>query len=351
MSTKSNDRPVLKDCITDRDRHYGQFYGLDALPVSSRAESPIADISAPPRLAVIGNCQAESLRIVLHSSGGMDSFRIPPIHEWTAADMPFVHHALSWANVLITQPVRDNYRGLPCGSNQLAKILQANSSSDESAPHVITYPVLRFSALNPTWAIVRSPLDTSLNPPLVPYHDLSFIAEIARLEQTRPADFAGILSLNVDFMRARELAHGTVVMSDTLRTVPLWHTVNHPDNRTLLILGQQVRNAIADCRPEWADLKDPKFELSAPADREMLGQLRQPVDLDAWRALRSETTGNQLFPENRTQWIHNGQTIPRTDIAAAHGEFYSEHPEFIQTALQRHAETLQLLGFGDSDPR
>ena len=338
-------RPILSSGVTDRTRHYGQFYGLFPLPGSSDAagtSNATSTATACPRVVVVGNCQAESLRIVLNSSEPIDSFRIPPIHEWTQEDMPFVHHALRWANVLVSQPVRDNYRGLPCGTAQLEKMLRAQIMDNEGEAQVIRFPVLRFSALNPAWVIVRSPADTSLNPPIVPYHDITILAELGGLTRVNPADYPGILDLNVKQMEERERAHGTVIMSDYLRTCPTWHTLNHPDNATLERLGVQVQQAIAKRRIEWAHLAEPSDQVSAPMDREMLGHLREPVDTAAWETL---VPNNPQVPADRDSWTLHGRPLDPEEIAFAHRRFYTDHPEFVTSAMTRHATLLRLLGY------
>ena len=238
-------RPVLRGDVSDRDRHYGVFYGVAPLPGDADSSGDAGAGDAVPRVVVVGNCQAESLRIVLESSGDIQSFRVPPIHEWETRDMPFVEFAMQWANVLVTQPVRNDYRGLPCGTEQLSSLMR----TDGSPTHVLRYPVLRFSALNPRWAIVRSPLDSSLSPPVVPYHDLHLIAQLAGLQQVNEPDYQGIVEANVQLMAAREGAHGTVGMSTYLRELPEWHTLNHPNNATLAELGTRVMQASANANP------------------------------------------------------------------------------------------------------
>ena len=53
-----------------RRAHYGDFYGLSELPDK-------------PLFAVHGNCQAESLRVLLHGAlaGDWHGVRMPPVHE------------------------------------------------------------------------------------------------------------------------------------------------------------------------------------------------------------------------------------------------------------------------------
>lgn len=291
-----------------RRLHYGEFYQL---------RTPVRRDNAPT-VVVVGNCQAESLRILLDSTGAVNSFRIPAIHEWTAEDVTLIEHVLRRAEVLVMQPVRDDYRGLPCGTSQLASLLPAQS-------RVVRFPVLRFDALMPYQAIIRSPNNPSLNPPVVPYHDLRTLAIAAGRDApevpVEPAAFRELAALSVSELRLREQDQDTVVVSDFLENWPVWHTINHPDNGTLIFLARRVLAAIGIT----GEVGDP--------GRELLGGLDAPVDPDAARALGATVTG-------RDSW----RPAPSEDIEQAQLAFYREHPEIVSAGLKRHGKRLEMLG-------
>ena len=102
--------------VTDpgRTRHYGEFYGRPA--TDSR-----------PLWLVIGNCQAEALRQILDAVGDRPyrTVLVPPVHEIEASDLPHLEVLLRQTAVLSCQPIRDDYRGLPLGTGQLAAVLPA----------------------------------------------------------------------------------------------------------------------------------------------------------------------------------------------------------------------------------
>lgn len=299
--------------VTPRHHHYGTFYQLESLP------EPDAGV---PRVAVIGNCQAESLRILLDSTGAISSFRIPPIHEWEEEDLPFVRAALTRTDVLLMQQVRDDYRGLPVGTAQLARLLPAHA-------RVLRFPVLRFDALNPYLAIIRPPSDPGLTPPLVPYHDLRILARVAGLSQPHavPAEaYVECARVNVAELARREERDGIVVMSDYLETNPVWHTLNHPDNATLAELARRVLRSL-----------EVTGEVKPPADREMLGRLQSPILPAAAAALG--------VSDRRPEWLQDGKHITQSDIDAAHLDFYATYPEAVTAGLRRHAARLTTLGF------
>ena len=283
----------------------------------------------PPRLTVVGNCQAESTRKLLMSTGQFTSERITPVHELTAADLSWFTDLLGRTDVLVTQPIRDDYRGLPVGTSQLVRALP------RSARHVVV-PVLRFDGLMPYQAIIRNPLDTSENPPVVPYHDLRTLVAAARGAEhpSTVAPSAEALrraaEMSIAHMRARERAYSTVVVSDFLETMPLWHTVNHPDNATLAHLARQVLAALQ----VPGDPVLPEYE--------MLGQLDAPVDPAAARAL-----GRADDPSLQARQLWRDRTtgvIDGAEIARAHLEYYSARPELVRHGLARHAERITNLG-------
>lgn len=278
-----------------------------------------------PTLTVIGNCQAESTRRLLMSTGEFASERIAPIHEVGPADMDWLTELLARTDVLVTQPIRDNYRGVPVGTSQLLTYLP------RGARHVVV-PVLRFDGLMPYQAIIRNPADTSENPPVVPYHDLRILAAAARgldapVETHPPAEaLVRAAVMSVDQIRTRERAHNAVAVSDFLETNPVWHTVNHPNNATLGVLAQRVLDALG--------------VPAAPTlpDYEMLGQLDAPIDQDAARALGTSAPGRDEWRDRTTGPIDQGE------ITRAHLEHYRDRPGLVEHGLARHADRLRNLG-------
>ena len=252
------------------------------------------------------------------STGHFTGERIAPVHELEAADMGWFLDLVARADVLVTQPIRDNYRGLPVGTRQLRT----------SARRVVV-PVLRFDGLMPHQAIIRDPDDPSLNPPVVPYHDLRTLAAAAGYAGAAapsPDTLRRAAAMSVEQMRVRERAHGAVVVSDYLETTPVWHTVNHPDNATLAFMASRVLEELG--------LSDAPV---AP-DYEMLGGLDAPIDAAAADALSVSVAGREEWRER------DAGVIDADEIRAAQLEFYRERPALVAHGLQRHAERLANLG-------
>lgn len=298
-----------------RRQHYGDFYRIRTTPRDADR----------PFVTVLGNCQAESLRILLDSSGRVDSFRIPAVHEFTAEDAELLRGILARTDVLVSQPIRDDYRGLTLGTAQLAELLPPGART-------VTFPVLRWDGLMPYHAIVRDPADPSLTPPVVPYHDLRILVAASRgLDrpvETQPSTAAlrAAAGLSVGQLRTREQHHGTVAVSDVLETAPVWHTINHPSNATLAALAQRVLDAVVA-----------GGTVIAPADREMLGGLSAPVDPGAAAALGVDVAG-------REQWRAGGVPVDPELLVREQLEFYRRHPGVVEAGMARHAERIELLG-------
>lgn len=310
--------------IDGRTRHYGRFYGL---------EDPDPGEETGPFVTVVGNCQGESLRLLLASTGRVASFRIPPVHEWVAADLPHLEALLARTDVLVTQPVHDGYRDLPIGTAQLSRLLPDSAQ-------VIRYPVLRYDGLFPYHAIVRPPSEPSLDPPVVPYHDLRILVAAHRgldapAQPTADATaLRAAAAMSVDQLRQRENRHHTVVVSDALEAAPAWHTLNHPDNATLAVAARRVLE-----RMEELGLCEPGGQVTPPADREMLGGFSAPVDPAAAEAL-----GVPEKAVGREDWRDGGAVIPAATILEAQLEFYRRHPEIVTAGLRRHADRIRALG-------
>jgi hypothetical protein len=293
-----------------RTRHFGVFYGIDDMS----GDNPIA--------LVVGNCQAESLRIML-DGGGLRTVRIPPVHEIVEADLPHLARWLVRTELLITQPIRAGYRALPLGSAQLAEGLGAGART-------VRVPVIRFAGLYPAHAIVRPPSDPSLVPPVVAYHDLRLLAEAAgaRARLDVPA-VRSIAEHSLEQLRTREAAHGTVVVSDLFAKPSFadMRTLNHPGNPIWWALAARVR-AAAGLPEHVVDPGRPLLDsIHAP---------REAVVIEAW----------ELDEPERPHWVADGRVIETGEVREAHLAWYARHPDAVRAGLDRHAHALHLLGCG-----
>lgn len=286
--------------VLARRRHYGEFYGLDPLP---------DDFGV-----ILGNCQAESVRLVVDSPEHR-FVRVPPVHEMTDADAERLHVLVGAARTVVTQPIRDDYRDLPLGTRQIAAATDAR---------VVTVPPVRFAGLHPFQAAIRVP-SVEGDPPTVAYHDIRTLAAAAGIRvvpSLAPESVRAVGRASVDVLRTRE-AVTDVPVSDLFDAVTADHarTVNHPGNAIWLPLGARVL--------------------------EVLGIPGGPVDperplLDSVQApLAAEVVEAWSLPDApRAHWIVDGVEIDPADVRAAHSAWYAEHPEFVTAALDRLAPLL-----------
>lgn len=309
--------------------HYGAFYGLIDLPQDGR-----------PLLLVHGNCQAESLRVLLElMAPQVCAVRLVPAHEMTAADVPYLHRLLERAAYLVSQPIVAGYRGLPIGTSDLL----AHTSAERTA----VVPVLRWAGLHPTQVIVRS---SAGDPPTVPYHDLRTVLEAAQSEsRDRSSGVSVTLSsastrfsqLPLEAARAlRDLsraelarrieARGALDVLDLFerpgrRSV---HVINHPTNAVLLDVAARLGDALG---------LDPIDDVDP--GRVLVGSLVAPIDQAA-----AHLADLPLSDDDRAGvWRVNGEPVPHADVHAAHREWYARHPDALEAALRRHRPALEIL--------
>lgn len=265
---------------------------------------------------VVGNCQAETMRILLHADD-RPTVRVPPVHEMDAADTERLHELLPRASFLVAQPVRDDYHGLPLGTRQLAAAL---------SPHarLVTFPIVRYAGLHPFQAALHvSGIDEV--PPVVAYHDVRTLAAVAGLPVASRLPRRAVEQVaadSLDELRRREQSID-VAASDLLRPTSgeVMRTVNHPGNVVWMPLAQRVLDALGVS--------------GAPTDpgRPLLDAVRAPLEewvVDAW----------DLPDAPRSQWRADGVEIDPDVVAAAHREWYRTHPAFVDAAVRRLRGTL-----------
>ncbi|WP_139977364.1 WcbI family polysaccharide biosynthesis putative acetyltransferase [Nocardioides litoris] len=279
-----------------------------------------------PRLVVLGNCQAESHRLLL-DAGDLESERLPAVHELTPADVEPLRALLRRTDLLLTQPVADDYRGLPVGTDQLREHLPASA-------RVALVPSVRYAGLHPFHLLVHPPGLEQPDPPVVPYHDVRTVLAAAG----RPVDPAWRLSpdavravaaASVAELQRREVRHGTVVVHDLLvrPTADSMRTINHPGNTVLEPLAARLRAALG-LPPAPPGVRRP-----------LLAGIHAPL-------LPEVVAAHGLAATPTTAWTIEGRTVAVDEAAAAHLAWYAARPEMLAAALERAAPVVRLLGLG-----
>lgn len=291
-----------------RRLHYGQFYGLLELP-----EGPVG--------MVHGNCQAESLRVLLEAADPDRTWvRLPPVHELTAEDLPHLERLLARTTTLVTQPVRDDYRDLPLGTRQVV----AGALAD--TVHVMV-PIVRFRGLHPQQRLVRGP--GIGDPPVVPYHHTGAIARAAGLFDPTPsaAVIREIAAESLAEQRRRQELAGAVPVDDlqVAAGARATNTINHPGNPVLLGLGQRVAERIG-ARGEVVD-----------PGRELLRSIFAPVTAETLDALGLEG-------EPREDWLIGQERVPDEAVVQEQARWLRENPRVLAFALEKVGDDLRRTG-------
>lgn len=293
-----------------RAHHYGEFYGLKPLPSGDR-----------PLLLVHGNCQAESLRLLLQRAPETPcaSVRIPPLHEIAADEVPFLERLLERCDLLLTQPVAPGYHGLPLGTDDVRRTA--------ARARTVVFPIIRFAGLHPYQVVTNSP---DARPPAVPYHDLRTVLRAARMPPPPPLEAThveAVVEWSTGTLRQREEAAGAVPAHDLLRPAGTraTNTINHPGNPVLVDLARRVQRTLG--WPETAI--DPGYE--------MLDSVHAPLE----RAVRDAVDPTAAV---RPDWVVEGQPVADAGIAATQLAWYHERPDVVRFVLGRAAPQLTCLG-------
>ena len=300
-----------------RARHYGHFYGLEPLPDGDR-----------PLLVVHGNCQAESLRQLLQDAPGApwSSVRIPPVHELAADEVPLLHRLLKRADVVLTQPIADDYHGLPVGVGQVQRTA--------TRARTVVWPVIRYSGLHP-WQLVNQHAEEG-DPPLVPYHDARTVLRAVGGAPLRSASQAAVAvsQWSLAELRRRERAAGAVPVSDLVLEAGAgaMRTINHPANPVLVALARRVEEVLG--LPATA--VDP--------GRRLLDAVHAPVEAEVLDSLGLDPSAA------RESWLIAGDSVPDEEVAATQLAWLRGRPHVLDAIVRRQRTQLALVAELADDP-
>ncbi|SDP59316.1 hypothetical protein SAMN05660199_04325 [Klenkia soli] len=283
---------------------------------------------------VWGNCQAESIRRMVAPAGeahGVEFVRLPPVFEMDEAEVGRLHALMAVAGVLVTQPVKDEYRVPGCGSEQLVALLPADA-------RVVRVPTTYYEGLFP-WQVHAHDADGRVDAPLTDYHDLRLLdaavrgwdvdRAVARIEELQPAaDAVRDLAARSQAELRRRNTHLDVDTTDAVvagGAEAMW-TVNHPANATLREVGVGVLTTLA-----WSG--DP-----AVPDHQMLGGSQAPLEAAVLTALDLDPAAA------RPRWSLAGRDTPWAEVAAAQLALYAEQPEVARRAVEKYADRTAALG-------
>jgi hypothetical protein len=230
-----------------------------------------------PTVIVYGNCQAGCIAGFLRKTPAFRDSKLIPrvkgVHELSSAELPQVYAAVRGADLLLTQPVSSNYRGVGFSSDHLISLLGPFART-------IYYPSLYFGGYFPNLLYLRKPGGGLFTGPGGDYHDRNildcFIAR--RTVQSSIAFLAdencydkSVLRRNteatLDELRWRESTMEIKIadyIADNLRDRRLFYVFNHPINEVMFQVCSQFSGLIG-CRFSGVDLASVDNWLSAVA--------------------------------------------------------------------------------------
>lgn len=321
--------PLRTAARTPAERaHYADFY--------ADSDSPLdGPLDGRPLLVVVGNCQAESLRLLLDGDD-VRTVRTPPVHELGPGDVAPLQRLLARTRLLVAQPVTADYHDLPVGTDQLRALLPPDARS-------AVVPSVRYAGLHPWQAVVHPPGLPDPDPPVVPYHDVRTAVAAAwrragrdarQTEPTTADQVRAVARASVEELRRREQRAGAVPASDLLDhpTAEAVRTVNHPGNDVLAPLAARVRHALGlEPRPPGTT-------------RPLLTSVQAPLE-----PLVVAAHGLDAAP--RADWEVGGRVVTAAEVTEAQGAWYAARPDVLDAVLRRTSETRRLLGLAAPDDR
>ncbi|MBE7188918.1 WcbI family polysaccharide biosynthesis putative acetyltransferase [Jatrophihabitans endophyticus] len=284
-----------------------------------------------PRLVVVwGNCQAAPLADLLRAplaAHGLEVVDVPPVFLATEHELAGVHDLVRQAAVLVSQPIREEYRFPGSGTAALASRLPRGG-------RLVTVPTTVHAGPFPFLVHGHDAQGARVEAPLTDYHDLRVVLAASRgagpagTSAWWPSPSASeVRTRDADSLaRLRRRENGLDVRVSDLVDAPgaLW-SFNHPTNAVLAELARRVLATIGVDAPV------------TPPDREYLAERQAPVEPAVAAAL------GWPAGEIRPDWVVRGQVLDRDEVVRAHLAFYAERPDVVAEALTRYADRCAAL--------
>ena len=255
------------------------------------------------------------------------------MHNLTPDEVGRLRRLLARTGLLVGQPIKNGYRGLGLGLDELTAFLPADA-------RVVRWSPLYWDALFPFFVNVHPTPRMSTVTPIIGQHDLRLLVAahrrygehdaVALLEQAA-VPRTGVLYVHDQAhsrLRDRESTCDVAMLSFLTAAeneARAFHTFNHPRRFVLGALAAQVHSCLG--LEDFAD---------DPRGPEPLGAIRAPVEEPVLRV-------RGLHGEARQDWIVDGQLRERGELVRAHLAWYAQHQEVVAAGLTEHAERLRQL--------
>jgi hypothetical protein len=203
------------------------------------------------RIVVVGNCQAKALEMMLSTNEGFTSrfefVSFPAVHEISEAAVPELHDTVAGAAVLLAQRIEEGYRdGIGLGTETLARIAAGAT--------VVRWPSLYWAGYFPDLFYLRDAARAPVVDGPFDYHDRTILeAYVAGVDVAvacswledpeRPSDaqaWAANATAELDVRGEGCDVQVASFIASRFREELLFFTMNHPSNRLLAFLAQEI---------------------------------------------------------------------------------------------------------------
>jgi hypothetical protein len=284
------------------------------------------------RVVVVGNCQATALELMLSTNEGFtkrfELVSFPPVHEIPDAMVPDLHRAVAEAAVVIPQRIGDGYRdGLGLGTETLAEIAGTGT--------VVRWPSVYWTGYFPDLFYLRDVTGRPVVDGPFDYHDRSIlrafhsgvdVVGVCRLlkDPECPSDaraWAANATAELD-LRGQECdVQVASFIASRFREELLFFTMNHPTNRLLEFIAQQITGLLGV----------PGSVNPQRMPGEVLGSNFYPLHANHVRALELEF-GEELAA-GRTSFRIRGTSYEPMQAVQAFYDYYEAHLQLVELNL------------------
>jgi hypothetical protein len=283
------------------------------------------------RAVVVGNCQASALELMLDTHEAFaqrfELVRFPPVHELPAEQIPILHDAVATAAVVIPQRIEDGYRdGIGLGTETLARI---------AGGEVVRWPSVYWAGYFPDLFYLRDAARAPVLDGPFDYHDRSILrayasgididAACARLQDAElPSDAEGWAAHATAELEIRGEDCDVDVapfIASRFREELLFYTMNHPTNRLLAFIAQQIVGLLGLA----GDIR------AALMPGEVLGSTFYPLHANHARAL-GLSFGEELGA-GRTPFRIRGDSYEPAQAVRMFYDYYDERPALVELNL------------------
>jgi hypothetical protein len=285
------------------------------------------------RVVVVGNCQAKAVEMMLATNEEFtkrfEFVSFPAVHEIPVEMVPELHRAVAEAAVVIPQRVDDGYRdGIGLGTETLARI--AGTATVVRWPSVYWagyFPELFYLRDGTGQPVVDGPFD---------YHDRAILRAYASgleveatcrlLEDPEQPSDAPVWAANATAeleIRGQDCdVQVTAFIDANFRSELLFYTMNHPANRLLSFLSQEITRLI----------EVPGSVQKEGMPGEVLSWTFYPLHPNHVRALGLDFGAARMW--GCAPFQIRGVTYEPTDAVQSFFDYYTAYPDLVDLNLE-----------------